>query len=106
MHTGWIEPEKLMLLKKGLGRRVIRVARHNEPRNRTAIAITCCADFFSKDLKERFVFQRRDRKRALRTVIAQPRPLSPGDGERRAPTRAQCFFTGRLRLFPRERIAA
>lgn len=106
MHATLVEPEEPVLREKRLRRRVILVARHDEPVQRPAVTSARRLDLFSENLKKRFLLERRDGKRAFRSVVTETRPLPACDGERRHASRAKRFLPGRFGLRPIGRVAA
>ena len=105
VHAGGIDPEKIVVLEKRLGRRVVLVTGHDEPVERLTIALARGEQFFSEHLKERFVRDRRDRERALGSVVAEPGPLPARDGKGRHAAGAQRRFARDLGLLPSRRVA-
>jgi hypothetical protein len=106
MHAGDVESEEIVLLKKGLGRRVVLVAGHDEPVERPTVAPARHEQFLGKHLKERFARDGRDRKRAFRPIVTETGPLTARHRERRHATGAQRRFTRDLGLLPRRGITA
>src|SRR5690606_19844741 len=86
MHASAIEAEEFMLLEKRLRRRVILMARHDEPMQRFPVALAGGTKFFGENLKQSFLFQRRDGERPFRAVVAEARSLSSRDRKRSDPT--------------------
>lgn len=98
-HVAFGQSEELVLTKESLGFRVIDVARHNEPRDRSAELRARGLYLFGEYLKQRFLGNRGHGERPLRAVEPEPGALTAGNGERGDLSLAKSFFTD-LRGFP------
>ena len=89
MHPRRVEAEKFVRREKRLGRRVVRMTRHDEPVQRLPVTPASGEDFFREHLKERLPQNRRDGKSALRAVVAETSPLPACHRESSDAARAQ-----------------
>ena len=106
MHPRRIQTEELVRREKRPRRRVIRMARHDEPVQRAAVAPASRQDFFREHLEQRFPLERGHRKGSLGPVISEPRALAARHGERRHLAGPQRVLTCRPRPRPGRGIAA
>jgi hypothetical protein len=78
-----------VLLEEGLRRRVVLVARHDEPVQRPPVAPARGEDLLGEDLEEGLAPDGRHGKRPLGAVVAEAGSLPAGDRERRHASRPE-----------------
>src|SRR5690606_6060819 len=99
-HLRLRQPEISVLPEVTARRFVIRVTRHDQPRDRRAITTRSREDLLREHLKQRPALHRRHPERSFRPIVSETRSLAARNRERRHFTRPQRFFPPLPRRFP------